>query len=186
VFGDLGARLEDACPDFAGANEIFLALRALAYETSYGPTLDQHRALIKDTVVWNIEAGRALTGAEVAAAERGRGALFARMRAFMRDYDFMIAPVNQVAPFAVEQEYVTSINGVPMQNYIDWMRSCYYITLTGHPAISVPCGFTADGLPVGIQIVGRYRDEWGVLQLAHAFEQATHVGRRRPALPVPE
>jgi amidase len=71
---------------------------------------------------------------------------------------------------------------VPSATYIDWMKTCYFITVTGHPAISVPCGFTGEGLPVGIQIVGRHRDDFGVLQLAHAFEQATGVGRRRPPL----
>jgi len=91
--------------------------------------------------------------------------------------------VNQVLPFPVDEEYVRSINGIPMRNYIDWMRSCYYITLTGQPAISVPCGFSASGLPVGLQIVGRAHDDWGVLQLAHAFEQATQAGLQRPALP---
>jgi amidase len=85
-----------------------------------------------------------------------------------------------VPPFPVEQPYVTEINGIAMETYIDWMRSCYWISATSHPAISVPGGFTGDGLPVGVQIVGRYRDELGVLQLAHAFEQATGHGLRRP------
>jgi amidase len=104
------------------------------------------------------------------------------MHAFMERYEFLILAVNQVPPFPVETEYPTEINGVQMETYIDWMKSCYYITVTGHPAISVPCGFTPEGLPVGVQIVGRYRDEYGVLQLAHAFEQATGVGRRRPPI----
>jgi amidase len=82
----------------------------------------------------------------------------------------------------VETEWPRKISGVKMKNYLDWMKSCYYITVTGHPAVSVPAGFTADNLPVGIQIVGRYRDDFGVLQLAHAFEQATQIFRRRPPL----
>jgi amidase len=86
-----------------------------------------------------------------------------------------------VAPFPIEQEYPTEIDGVPMNNYLDWMRSCSAITVTGHPAISVPCGFTPDGLPVGIQIIGRYRDELGLLQFAHAFEQRTKTGELRPS-----
>jgi|KBSSwiStaDraftv2_1062776.scaffolds.fasta_scaffold38420_2 amidase len=183
VFEDLGMVVEEACPDFADADEIFLALRALAFETSWGPALDEHRELLKETVVWNIEAGRRLTGAEIARAERQRSLLCSRVSAFMRRYEFIAAPVNQVLPFPVDDEYVRSINGIPMRNYIDWMRSCYYITLTGQPAISVPCGFSASGLPVGLQIVGRAHDDWGVLQLAHAFEQATQAGLRRPALP---
>jgi amidase len=100
----------------------------------------------------------------------------------MERYPFLILPVSQVPPFDIKQRYVTEINGVPMDTYIDWMRSCYYITLTGHPAASVPCGFTSDGLPIGVQIVGRHQDDFGVLQLAHALEQATNFGKRRPPL----
>jgi amidase len=88
--------------------------------------------------------------------------------------------VNQVVPFSIDTEYPTEIAGVRMETYIDWMKSCYFITMTGHPAISVPCGFTPEGLPVGVQIVGRYRAEFSVLQLAKAFESATSVGKRRP------
>jgi len=90
--------------------------------------------------------------------------------------------VNQLPPFPVDQDYPREIAGVKMTNYLDWMKSCYYITLTTHPAISVPAGFTDDGLPVGIQIVGRYRDDFGLLQFAHAFEQATQVWKRRPEI----
>ena len=104
------------------------------------------------------------------------------MHDFMERYEFLIAPVNQVTPFSIDQEYPTEIDGVQMTNYLDWMRSCSAITVTGHPAISVPCGFTPEGLPVGVQIVGRYRDERGLLQFAHAFEQRTRVGERRPPL----
>jgi amidase len=88
--------------------------------------------------------------------------------------------VAQVPPFDVKQRYVTEIDGVRMKTYIEWMKSCYYITVTGHPAISVPCGFTSEGLPVGIQIVGRHRDDLGVLQLARAFERATGFWKQRP------
>ena len=91
-----------------------------------------------------------------------------------------VLPVSQVPPFDVTQPYITEIDGVKLDTYIDWMRSCYYITVTGLPAISVPAGFTSEGLPVGIQLVGRHQDDWGVLQLAHAFEQATRHGTKRP------
>jgi amidase len=102
------------------------------------------------------------------------------VREFLEEYEFLLLPVSQVPPFDVKQRWVTEIEGVEMETYIDWMKSCYYITVTGLPAISVPCGFTDEGLPVGLQIVGRHQDEWGVLQLAHAFEQATGAGRRCP------
>jgi amidase len=180
TFVALGCAVDEAAPDFTDADECFQVLRGLDYATGYGGVLDQHRALLKQTVVWNIEFGRALTGARIASAQTTRSRLFQRMHEFMQRYEFLVAPVSQVPPFPIEQEYVTRINDVEMETYIDWMRSCFYISLTGHPAISVPCGFTPEGLPVGVQIIGRHRDEFGVLQLAHAFEQATQVGRRRP------
>jgi amidase len=102
------------------------------------------------------------------------------VRQFMETYEFLILPVSQVPPFDVRLRHITEINGVVMHTYIDWMRSCYYISAIGLPAISVPCGFTPAGLPVGVQIVGRHQDDFGVLQLAHAFEQATGFWRRRP------
>ena len=182
TFAALGCEVEDATPELSDADEIFQTLRASQYELSYGDLLDRQRGLLKDTVIWNIEAGRKLTGPQIGAAEAKRSALFGRMHEFMRRYEFLILPVNQVPPFDVDQPYVREINGVAMQTYIDWMKSCYFITVTGHPAISVPCGFTAEGLPVGVQIVGRHQDDFGVLQLAHAFEQATQLWRRHPPM----
>jgi amidase len=104
------------------------------------------------------------------------------MRAFFATHDFLVCPVTQVPPFEVTQAYVKEINGQSLLTYIDWMRACSDITVTGLPAISVPAGFTPEGLPVGIQIVGRHQDDLGVLQIAHAFEQATGFGKRRPAI----
>ena len=98
----------------------------------------------------------------------------------MQNYDFLALPVSQVPPFPLEQEYVSEINGVQMETYLDWMRSCYFISVTGQPAISVPCGFTTDGLPVGLQLVGKPQDDLGVLQLAHAFEKATRFYQKIP------
>ncbi len=184
TFAALGCKIEDATPDLSDADGIFMTLRAWQFELAYGELLDRHRDLLKDTVVWNIEAGRKLSGPDVGAAELKRTALFQRMHAFMQRHEFLILPVNQVPPFDVNQPYVAEINGVKMDNYIAWMKSCYFITVTGHPAISVPCGFTAEGLPVGVQIVGRHQDDFGVLQLAYAFEQATQLWRRRPPIAV--
>ncbi|WP_459616330.1 amidase [Bordetella sp. 2513F-2] len=182
VFERLGCRVEEACPDFAGADAAFHALRAQQFAISQGETVRRHRDLVKATVIWNTELGLTQSAESVVRAERERAALFGRMHAFMARHEFLIGPVSQVPPFPVDQEYVREIDGTSMQNYIDWMRSGYYISLTGHPAISVPCGFTDEGLPVGLQIVGRYRDERGVLELAHAFEQATQFWRRMPPL----
>lgn len=182
VFEQLGATVEEACPDFRDAHEVFMALRAYSFELNLGALMDHHPGVMKDTIVWNIEEGRRLTAPQLARAEKLRTALFLRMHRFMQDYDFIVCAVNQAPPFDISQPYVTEIDGVKMENYIDWMRSCYYITVTTHPAISVPCGFTAEGLPVGLQIVGRHRGELELLQIAHAFEQATLAGRRRPAI----
>src|SRR6185295_1734717 len=120
--------------------------------------------------------GERLTSTEIAWAETKRSELFHRMRQFMERYDYFVLPTVQVPPFSINQAYPTEIEGVAMETYIDWMKSCYYISILGNPAISVPCGFTSEGLPIGLQIVGRHRDDWGLLQMAHAFETAT--GRR--------
>jgi amidase len=182
VFESLGCIVEEACPDFAGATEAFETLRAVSFAQRFAPLLKTHRALLKDTVIWNVEQGLALDGAKIARAEGLRTELFHRMRRFLEKYEFLLAPVNQLPPFPVDTEYPTEIAGVKLGNYLDWMKSCYYVTITSHPAISVPAGFTPEGLPVGLQIVGRYRDDFGVLQIAHAFERATEVWKRRPSL----
>ena len=182
AFQDIGCQVEDACPDFDGANDAFMTLRAFGMAASRADMLKTHRHMLKDTLIWNIEQGLRLAAAEIGDAEIKRAALFDRIRQFMETYEFIIFPVSQRPPFDVGIPYPTEIDGVPMQTYIDWMRSCYYVTATGHPAISVPCGFTDDGLPVGIQIVGRHRAEFDVLQLAYAFQEATQVWRQRPPI----
>jgi amidase len=182
VFESLGCVVEEACPDFTGATEAFETLRAVSFALRFAPLLKTHRALLKDTVIWNIEQGLALDGAKIGRAEVLRTQLYHRMRRFLEKYEFLLAPVNQLPPFPVETEYPTEIAGVKLANYLDWMKSCYYVTITSHPAISVPAGFTPERLPVGLQIVGRYRDDFGVLQMAHAFEQATEAWKRRPPL----
>lgn len=182
VFEQLGCIVEEATPDLNDADEIFQVMRAFRYELTLGELLDRERARMKDTVVWNIEAGRALSGPQVGRAMRLHAALLARLHEFMQRYEFIIAPVSQVPPFPVEQPYITEINGVSMRNYIEWMRSCYYISVCNTPAIAVPAGFTHDGLPVGLQIIGRPRADFSVLQLAYAYEQATQHWRRHPQL----
>lgn len=180
TFADLGCIVEDATPDLRDADEIFAVMRAWNFELAFGQLLKTDRARMKDTVIWNIEEGARLTGPQVGAAEVQRTQLFHRMREFMEEYDFLLAPVVQVLPFDVEVPYPTRINGVELGSYIEWMRSCSRITVTGAPALSVPCGFSSGGLPVGLQIVGRHGDDFGVLQIAHAFEQATGFWKRQP------
>ncbi|MFN0038120.1 MAG: amidase [Burkholderiales bacterium] len=180
VFAALGCVVEDAEPDLRDADEIFRVLRAWYFELSYGALLKSHRAQMKDTVIWNIEEGVRLTGPQIGAAEVKRTQLFHRVREFMEKYDFLVGPATQVLPFDVGQPYVTEINGVRLDTYLDWMRCCYLISATGLPAASVPCGFDAQGLPAGLQVIGRNRDDFGVLQLAHAFESATGFWKTRP------
>jgi amidase len=182
VFKDLGCIVEDAEPDFSGATESFETLRAVGFFHKVGPLMKEHAGKLKDTVIWNVEEGRRRSAEDVARAEVLRTQLFHRMREFLNRYDFLVCPVNQLPPFPVETEWPREVAGVKMGNYLDWMKSCYYVTITSHPAISVPAGFTPEDLPVGIQIVGRYRDDFGVLQLAHAFESETGVWKQRPSL----
>jgi amidase len=144
--------------------------------------LAAHPGDFKQSLADNIRAGEGLTGADVARAYRQRTALAQRMVGFFASYDVLVLPVSQVPPFPAEQEFPTQINGQPMETYLDWMRSAYFITATGCPAISVPAGFTPDGLPIGIQIVAPHNQERRLLEVAHAFEQATGHGDRHPTL----
>jgi amidase len=182
TFEGLGCLVEDALPDFRDADEVFKAWRAWRFASTYEPLLESHRDQIKETIIWNAEQGLKLTGRDLSRAEIKRTSLYHRVREFMQEYEYLILPVNQVPPFDVNIPYIEEINGVVMETYIDWMKSCYYVTVTGLPAISVPCGFTPEGLPVGVQIVGRHQQDVGVLQLAYAFQQATRFVDQQPPL----
>ena len=182
TFESLGCIVEDACPDLRDADEIFLTLRSWANWNVHGALLAEYRALIKPEAIWDIEAGARLTGEDVARAIVHHAALLERVRQFQEKYEFIVCAVNQVPPFDAGLDWPKSIEGVAMDNYIAWMKSAYWISVTCRPAISVPAGFTPDGLPVGVQIVGRHRDDLGVLKIAYAFEQATRFGERKPQM----
>jgi len=182
VFESLGCRVEEAEPDFTDFDAVFKTLRAMAFLAGVAERVGPRRSEVKDTIRWELERGERLTPLEIAKAESKRTELFHRMRRFMDTYEFFVLPTAQVPPFDVNQPYVTEIDGVEMDTYIDWMKSCYYISVVGNPAISVPAGFTSEGLPVGLQIVGRHRDDLGVLRIAHAFECARGELRRATAL----
>jgi amidase len=182
ALASLGCRVEDAQPDLTGAEEAFHVPRAAGFLQRYGELYRTQREKLKKDVVWNIEQGLALDGERVARADALRTAIYHRMREFLSRYDFLCLPTSQVLPFPVEKPWPAEIGGERFDNYLDWMKSCYFITVTGHPAVSVPGGFSRGGLPVGLQIVGRYRDDLGVLQLAHAFEQETQHWKRRPQI----
>jgi amidase len=182
VFEDLGASVEEACPDLSGADEVFGTLRAWIFDTNYSDLARRHPERLKESIRWNAEMGAKLTGADLARAEVAHTKLYEQMVGFFERYDVLLAPTTQVLPFPVELEYPTEIGGVPQDNYLEWMRSCTIISATGCPALSVPGGFTPDGLPVGLQIIGAPRADRRVLEVGHAFEQATQFGSRRPAL----
>ena len=182
VFESLGCVIEEAEPDFTGVDEAFPTLRHGSYHASYAALAKQRPEWIKDTIHWEIDEAERQSAADVARASARQDQMYVQVEAFFSRYDYFVLPVTQVEPFDVTTRYPTSVAGVPMATYIDWMRSCWYVTFMANPAISVPAGFTSGGLPVGLQIVGRHRDDWSVLQLAHAFERATGHGRRRPGV----
>jgi amidase len=182
VFESLGCIVEDAEPDFSDANESFLAWRHWSTELAFGDLIATHGDQLNQYIHWHVEEGRKLTGPYLARVEARRTALYQRLCNFKGEYEFFILPVNQVLPFDVTTHYPTEIAGVKMENYLAWMKSAYYISAAGNPAMSVPCAFSSNGLPIGLQIVGHHHDDWGVLQLGYAFEQATNIGRRRPVL----
>jgi amidase len=179
-FESLGCVVEDVAPNLSDAEYVFITIRSFRSAANYGPLLDQHRDLLKPDAVGEIEAGRAVTNAELARAMQLHSQLMERMRKFQETYEFTLCAVNQLPPFDAKIDWPHEIAGVPMEHYIAWQKTCYWISATLRPAISVPAGFTTDGLPVGIQIVGRYREDKSVLELGRAFEQATKFGDRRP------
>jgi amidase len=179
TFESLGCIVEQAEPDFAPAEIAFRKLRAWTAANSYGELLRRNPDAFKNTLKIEIEEGLRLTGTDVARAEAAHYQLWQRFQAFLETYEYFILPTTQLPPFDVSMPYPTEIAGVKFDNYIDWMKSC---SATGNPAVSVPGGFTPEGLPVGVQIVGRYHADFSVLQMAQAFEQATGFGKKHPAI----
>jgi amidase len=182
VFESLGASVDDDCPDLSGADEVFGTLRAWLFDATFSDLARRHPDKLKESIRWNAGLGAKLSGPDLARAEQLHTKLHERMVEFFGRYDVLVAPTTQVLPFPVELEYPTEIAGVHQDNYLEWMRSCTLISATGCPALSVPGGFTPDGLPVGLQIIGPARADRRVLEVGHAFEQATRFGERRPAL----
>ena len=182
MFENLGCSVEDACPDLSGADEVFLTMRRRRAAANLGPLLWSNRRQMKPEAVEEIEKGTTVTAADVGRATALHQQLLARVGAFFASHDFLICAVNQVSPFDALLDWPHEIAGVKMEHYAAWMKSAYWISTTLCPAISVPAGFTPDRLPVGIQIVGRRGNDAGVLELAHAFEQAAGASRRRPPL----
>lgn len=175
VFTGAGAHVSDAHPLLGEAEDTFRTLRAWHFQAKFGTLLAEHPDSFKQSLADNIRAGESLSGADVARAYTQRTTLAERMRLFFEEYDVLVLPVSQVPPFPADREFPTEINGRPMATYLDWMRSAYFITVTGCPAISVPAGRTAGGLPVGIQIVAAHGGERRLLEVASAFESASQA-----------
>jgi len=177
-----GAVITDAEPDLSDTDAVFQVTRALLVAGKFAPLLQTERERMKPALVWNIEKAFTMDGGQIAAAMRRRSEIFGRMKHFLSGYDVLALPTVQVAAFPVEQEWVSEINGVPQGSYLDWMRTCSRITVTGHPAVSVPAGLTAGGLPVGLQLVGRYGGDLRLLAIAEAVSRRLAPGGLRPAI----
>jgi amidase len=171
VLESAGASVVSAYPDLAEAEDTFRTLRAWHFQAKLGPLLAEHPDAFKPALADNIRAGEPLTGADVARGYAQRTALSERARTFFAEHDLLVLPVSQVPPFPVEQEYPHDINGRPMESYLDWMRSAYFITVTGCPALALPFGRTRDGLPVGIQLVAAHGRDRFLLEVGAALEE---------------
>lgn len=183
AFTDCGAVLDEAAPDFSGAREIFQTLRALRFAIGRAELLERHRERLKPEVVWNIEKGLKLAADEIGRATRERVALYSRVAAFFAEHDVLLCPAVIVPPFPVERRYVEEVAGRRFDNYVDWLGITYAITLTGCPALSLPCGFTRSGLPVGLQMVGRPRGDAALLAAAALLEERIGLARLLPIDP---
>jgi len=182
-FSALGGTVDESCPDLSGAFDCFQTLRAAFFAARSAPLLAAHRDQLKPDVIWNIEKGLALSADDIGRAERERSDLYRRVAGFLEDYDILVSPVMQARPYPVEETYVREIAGQPMETYIDWIAITFSFTITGLPALSLPCGFTEDGLPVGLQLVGRHHGEADLLRAAAALEGLLGVADQVPIDP---
>jgi amidase len=178
----LGCVLEEVPLDLSRADAAFETLRALAFARTFGDSLPAIRETAKDTLVWNIERGLALDGPTIARALTTRTEIFTIFADVLERFDVLAAPSAQVVPFPLEEEYPLKVAGITMPHYLGWMRVCSRITLSAHPAAAVPAGFTDEGLPVGLQFVGRYRGDLSLLRHAAAWEAASALTDQHPTL----
>ena len=176
----LGCHVEDVELDLGRADEAFETLRALAFARGFGPSLGALRGTAKKTLIWNVEQGLALDAPAIARAMVARSEVFTMVASLLQRFDVLAAPSAQVVPFAIEHEYPEEVAGVAMPHYLGWMRACSRVTVSAHPVAAVPAGFTADGLPVGLQLVGRYRGDRRLLEHAAAWEAASGLTQRHP------
>ena len=178
-----GVTVEEVHPELGEAMHCFQTLRALGFATGMRNLLRDHRDLLKPEVIWNIEKGLVLSGDEIAIAEAERGALFRRMHEFLGTYDVLLCPATIVPPFPVEERYVKSCAGVEFETYVDWLLIVAVATLCACPALSMPCGFTTSGLPVGLQVIAPNRQEAKLLSMASWIENVLALGALTPIDP---
>ena len=182
-FSELGAIVEHGHPDFSGLQEVFQVHRAMSYAASFGPLLEANRSIFKPEIVWNVEKGLALTADEIMAAMVTRSQIYERAQRFFAQTDLILTPATVVPPYPVEQRYVERLGNHEFSNYIEWCSIAYAFTVIGAPALSIPCGFTQSGLPVGLQIVAAPRQEARLLSAALAFEELAGICTQLPIDP---
>ena len=178
-----GVEVEEASPDLTDAPETFQVLRGAGFVAGMEPLYATDRDRLKPDIIWNIEFGLSLSVERIAQAEQARGAIFQRMSEFMAGYDLLLCPTACVAPFDVSTRWIREVSGVTFDNYVEWLRITSAITLTSCPVVALPCELTEEGLPVGMQLVGRPRGEWGLLSAAAAVEQVFDLAGRVPLAP---
>ena len=182
-FEELGAHVEKAQPDFSGLQDVFQVHRALSFATSLGPELETNRDTFKPEIVWNVEKGLALTGQDIMNAMVERSEIYRRANTFFSDFDLILTPATVVPPYPVEQRFVQRVGDHEFSNYIEWCSIAYAFTVLGAPALSVPCGFTQSGLPVGLQIAAPVREEARLLAAASALENLLRLSGALPIDP---
>ena len=183
IFEGMGSHVDEATIELGDAEKTFQSLRGAQYVAGMMPLLEQHRDLLKDEVIWNIEHGLSLTPRQIGEAEIARGGIINRTAQFFETYDVMVCPTVLAPPFDVDIRYLTEVEGTKLDTYIGWLLLTFALTLTGCPIISVPCGFTESGLPVGVQIMAPWKEEGYLLSVASAFEQAVGLSDGVPLDP---
>jgi amidase len=181
-----GIVVDEAHPDLSGAKESSQVLRALDYALTKAALLREKRDQLKPEVIWNIEEGLKLTVEDIERAQAQRVALTARAMAFFETYDLLLCPTTIVPPFPIEHRYVQECDGVKFDNYVEWLAIVSAITLICSPALSLPCGFTASGLPVGLQVVAPCRGEARLLAGARMIEDILGLRDLTPIDPRPK
>ncbi len=182
-FEEAGCVVEEATPDLREAHACFQTLRALSFATGLGGLLRNHRDKLKPEVIWNIEKGLALSADDVVKAEHQRVAMLNRALAFFKTYDLLLCPTTIVPPFPVEERYVKDCAGHVFDNYVEWLAIVYAITLLQTPSVSIPAGFTASGLPVGVQVVAPPNADARALAGAKVLEDILGLPTDKPIMP---